>query len=673
MNILSLIRPRYIIAITLGIALLMFTSAYWELRQSREELLHVLHEHSLSLAETIERSTANVVLSSEYIEDQLAERLFNNAYYIARLDSMERLSNKDLRVFADVNRIFRINIFNASGGKILSNIQPQRYGLGRQSLSTPRGMITPILCGETDRLVIGFREARFQDGERFAVAIRRTHKSGGALVLNLDAAEIIAFRKSIGIGRLINDLGNNTGIEYVVLQDSAGIIAATKSVTELSGLKNDAVLYAVLVSDTVRTRRTHFQEREVFEAVRGLKIDGGTVGVLRIGFSMDEIRSVENRMWRRMVVMSIVLAVIGIVVLTAIVALQNFTLLSQQYARTKAFTENILYTMQDIVITVDKNERVTLFNHSAEKFFGLSAQYVLGRLLTERPAGLRRIFEKSQADQSKESETVITMGEGTERIVSLSFSAALNSDGTVESKTLLIKDRTEERRMEREMKRKEKLSAMGELASGVAHEIRNPLNAISMIAQRYEKEFSPKKDGTQYKAMTRVLKKESSRVNRIVQQFLNFARPPKLQREDIPAGHFVQHLALLFSPLAKEKGVLFKSAFDDIILNVDSEQMTQAVLNILHNALDATNNKGIISLQVKQDKQGAVIIVNDTGEGIPVAIREKIFNLYFTTKSNGNGLGLPITYQIISQHEGTIEVASEERKGTSFIVRLPQR
>lgn len=671
MNILSLIRPRYIIAITLGIALLMFTSAYWELRQSREELLHVLHEHSLSLAETIERSSANVVLSSEYIEDQLAERLFNNAYFIARLDSAQRLTNNDLRLFAEANNIFRINIFDSRGKRIFSNMQPQGYGYGMQTNASQRSMIAPILRGKTERLVIGFREARFQDGERFAVAIRRTHKNGGAIVLNLDAAEILAFRKSIGIGRLISDLGNNSGIEYVVLQDSVGIIAATKSVTELSSIEEDTLLHTVFLSDTSVTRQIFFQEREVFEVIRALTIEGSNVGVLRIGLSMDEIRAVENRMWRRMIVMSLVLAVIGIIVVTAIIANQNFHLISQKYERTRAFTENILYNMQDIVVTLDDSERITIFNQSAEKFFGANTQSVVGKKLAELSDALRKNFEALLAMHENQSERALVTHDGVERIVAVSVSTTLKKNGTVESTTLLLKDRTEERRMEQEMQRKEKLTAMGELASGVAHEIRNPLNAISMIAQRYDKEFFPKKDVKQYKSLTQVLKKEASRVNSIVQQFLRFARPPKLKRGKIPAEQFVQHLSILFAPLAKKKGIKFVSTFDETTLNIDSEQMTQAILNLLQNALDATKKQGTISLHITHDNTDAVITVKDTGEGIPKTIREKIFNLYFTTKPNGTGLGLAITHQIIAQHGGSIDVNSEEGKGTSFIVRLP--
>ncbi len=105
-------------------------------------------------------------------------------------------------------------------------------------------MITlrPILSGETDRLIIGLKQARFEEGQRFAVAIKRTNPAGGAIVLNVDAQELVEFRKRIGIGKFINDLSDNTGIDYVVIQDSEGILAATKQVKEMSSFEEDTLL-----------------------------------------------------------------------------------------------------------------------------------------------------------------------------------------------------------------------------------------------------------------------------------------------------------------------------------------------------------------------------------------------------------------------------------------------
>jgi signal transduction histidine kinase len=268
-------------------------------------------------------------------------------------------------------------------------------------------------------------------------------------------------------------------------------------------------------------------------------------------------------------------------------------------------------------------------------------------------------------------ELTIVLPDGKTAVVITSVTTTLKHDGTPESRTLLIKDLTEAKRLEKEVQRKEKLTAMGELASGVAHEIRNPLNAISMIAQRYEKEFIPKKNVKEYNALTRVLKKEAVRVNKIIQQFLLFARPPKIRLEKKSAKEFAQHLSVLFAPLAADKRIAFRSSVDDSMLFIDEEQMTQALLNLLQNSLDATPEKGEIQLTIKKTGSNSELTVSDTGSGIPPGERERIFDLYYTTKSGGTGLGLGITHRIISQHGGTIDVHSEVGKGSTMIIRLP--
>jgi PAS domain S-box-containing protein len=668
-KILSLIQPRYAIAITFGVAIIMFVSAFIELQQSKSELFHMLNDHAVTLTETIDQSSKNIVLATENIEQQLSDRLLNNAYYISRLDSGGTLTSSGLAELAHVNAIYRIHLFNRKGKRILSSHPPLGFGAGGQAPSSK--MFDPILRGDTNRLVIGFRESRYNRGERFAVAVKRTHKAGGVIVLTLDAREITEFRKNIGIGRLIRDLGNNSGIEYVVLQDEDGIIAATAGISEMSRIDDDPELKNALSIDSVLTRRTMYGDHEVFEAIRALRIDESIVGVMRIGISMDEIRSVEQRMWRRIIIMTIVLIAIGTVILTAISANQNYHLMSKKYAQAQLFTESILHHMQDIVITLDENSRITIFNHGAEIFFNLPAAAVTGRQIDEISEKHRNALQSLFESGNDLPELTIVLPDGKTAVVITSVTTTLKHDGTPESRTLLIKDLTEAKRLEKEVQRKEKLTAMGELASGVAHEIRNPLNAISMIAQRYEKEFIPKKNVKEYNALTRVLKKEAVRVNKIIQQFLLFARPPKIRLEKKSAKEFAQHLSVLFAPLAADKRIAFRSSVDDSMLFIDEEQMTQALLNLLQNSLDATPEKGEIRLTIKKTGSNSELTVSDTGSGIPPGERERIFDLYYTTKSGGTGLGLGITHRIISQHGGTIDVHSEVGKGSTMIIRLP--
>lgn len=673
MKILTNIQPRYVIAITVAVALLMVASAFIELRQSRQELYHVLQEEAFSLIEAIDHSSKNTILATDQIEQQLAERLLNNAYFIARLDSLGLLTDKQLATFAGANDIYRINVFDRKGEKLFTSYTPHTEHAGLEPKHSPMDFIRPILEGKADRLLIGMKEARYTEGARFAVAIRRTARGGGAIALNLDAADLLAFRKKVGIGKLLRDLGDNSGIEYVALQDSEGIIAASQSVKELSSFESDPALHPLVTADSSITRTTEFEGRQVFEVLRPLRMNGSFVGVLRIGLSMDELHATEQRMIRRMAIMSFVLIGLGALLLVAIVANQNYRLTRRRLTAVQTFTGNVLEHMQDAVVTLDAEGRISVFNKQAQALFGAVDRAMLGKRLDEventAASCLRQLFSVT----GDEYEQKLVCSDGSERLVAVSVSTTINEQHQVESKTIVVRDLTEARRLQQEMQRKEKLSAMGELASGVAHEIRNPLNAIAMIAQRFEKEFTPNNDEEEYRSLARVLKDEAQRVNTIIQQFLRFARPPKANLKSVDAEEFVRHVATLFQAQANAKGVRFvvENACRSS-LNLDPELMTQALLNLLQNALDATPQGGVVTLRCSTSHNAARFTVTDTGVGIPQENLDKVFNLYYSTKPDGTGLGLAITQQIVSQHRGSISVVSHVGKGTEMRVDLPQ-
>jgi PAS domain S-box-containing protein len=377
-------------------------------------------------------------------------------------------------------------------------------------------------------------------------------------------------------------------------------------------------------------------------------------------------------MQRRIIMMSVVLLVIGALVVLTIVALQNLKLSEQRVERIQTFTGNILDRMQDAVITVDPQNRITLFNRQAQTLFGVKDSDILGckveNLNRSDKSGFAAIFSASAPHQ----ETSITCADGIPRDVAVALSETHTPTGELESRTAVIRDLTDARRLQQEIQRKDKLTAMGELASGVAHEIRNPLNAITMIAQRLGHEFAPKRGLKEYKSLSSVLRKEADRVNSIIHQFLTFARPAKLHLHSFPAVDFVNHIATLFKPQADAKKVTFSSStqFRGQMV-IDREQMTQAALNLLQNALDATKPGGSISLMCSREEHGALLTVADTGSGIPLDKLDKIFDLYFTTKTRGTGMGLAITQQIVTQHGGRIAVSSKVGKGTTFQIRLP--
>jgi two-component system sensor histidine kinase HydH len=665
------IRPSYVAWIAVAVAVLVAGSGFIELRQSREELYHVMREEALSLSESVVRSGINNLLATDEIEQVLAERLLNNAFFIARLDSAGRLSRGDLEAIATANDLFRINIFNRDGRKVLSSHVTAEDHVGMPESYSPADILRPIFDGITDHLIIGLKEARFEEGERYAVAVRRTRPGGGAIVVNLDANELLAFRKKIGIGKLLRDLGDNSGVVYVVLQDRQGIIAASGAVEEISSFEADTTLVRIETVDSVMTRVVPFKGTNVYEVVRQFNSESTPGAVCRIGLAMDEIRATESRMLRRVVLSSVLIIAIGVLAITFIVANQSYRAVERNYRSMQTFTGNILKQMQDAVITVDASGTVTLFNARAEQLFGVEAHAVVGKKLRAEEEGIPFCLKQVFSSSEPHSERDIVCGNNDVRTVAVTLTRTQTPEGAPESTTAVIRDLTASRRLEQEVQRKDRLSAMGELASGVAHEIRNPLNAISMIAQRFEKEFSPRRDATEYRALTSVLKSEIQRVNGIIRQFLRFARPPDVQVQRVAIGPFLEGIATLFAGQAAARNVRFSSerACDGDVL-LDRDQMSQALMNLLQNALDATKEGGRIALRCEQDEGDVIITVADTGHGISAEQKQKIFNLYYTTKPEGTGIGLPVVQQVVTLHHGSLQVESEVGKGSSFVIRL---
>ena len=257
---------------------------------------------------------------------------------------------------------------------------------------------------------------------------------------------------------------------------------------------------------------------------------------------------------------------------------------------------------------------------------------------------------------------------------SLSFSTSQLDDPEVNqiSYTVVIKDMTETKRLEEEAKRNEKLSAMGELASGVAHEIRNPINAIGMIAQRLNKEFTTNSNQNEYSDITQLLRTEVNRINKIITQFLSYAKPIELNPKPVNIKTLFDEVYHLFEDQAKQKGIsLIKSYSDSIIINVDHDLIKQSLMNIVQNAIDAVGYDGEVNLKYLKIKNDVIIEISDNGAGIPDEQQKKIFDLYFTTKKEGNGLGLSISQKIVSQHNGSISFTSTLNKGTTFRIILP--
>ena len=237
---------------------------------------------------------------------------------------------------------------------------------------------------------------------------------------------------------------------------------------------------------------------------------------------------------------------------------------------------------------------------------------------------------------------------------------------------LLVDDVTEEVQLEEQKRTNERLSAMRRLASGVAHEIRNPLNSINLIIDLLKKEYIPDRNHDKYSMYITTVHKEISRINAIVEEFLRFTRPPQLQPELLDVSEFFGEIETLFRPrLSEGDHTMTVNVPPRYRLPADPGQLKQVFVNLIENAIQAFDKKGKIIITGEVQGDNYEITVEDNGCGIAPEEIDHIFDIYYTTKKEGSGIGLAVVHQIITQHKGKITVQSEKGSGTKFTIQLP--
>jgi signal transduction histidine kinase len=255
--------------------------------------------------------------------------------------------------------------------------------------------------------------------------------------------------------------------------------------------------------------------------------------------------------------------------------------------------------------------------------------------------------------------------------VGFSINNHLSIKGETVGKIIIFRDLTKIYKIQEEILRMDRLVSLGKLASGIAHELRNPLAGIKTTAQALGEEFS--EDDPRREYLQRITK-EIDRLNELLKTFFSFAKPQKLNLVYCHIKDIINEIIPFLISEISNQGIQLFEAYDPQLprIKVDKNQMHQVFLNLFLNALQAMPKSGELRIEVKPVISGFIqITVSDTGNGIPSHIVDKIFDPFFTTRTKGIGLGLSITYQIIKKHGGTIKVESKLERGSSFVINLP--
>ena len=358
--------------------------------------------------------------------------------------------------------------------------------------------------------------------------------------------------------------------------------------------------------------------------------------------------------------------------------------LTQELEDVKNFTESIIESIGSGIIITEMNDRITYVNKAGENILGFSKDEVIGKPfsifgLQEKETVIHSLLDH-QDDLDTRREGLMRRKDQVGFPVGFTINNHLSVRGEMIGKIVIFRDLTKVYRIQEEILRMDRLVSLGKLASGIAHEIRNPLAGIKTTAQALGEELS--KDDSRREYLNRITK-EIDRLNELLKTFFSFAKPQTL---NLVSCHIKEIINAIIPFLIKEiadKRIRFIENYHTQLpkIKVDKNQMYQAFLNLFLNAIQAMPNGGELKIEANpmvknftdSSRQNFIkIIVSDTGKGIPPHIVPKIFDPFFTTKPKGIGLGLSITYQIIKKHGGTIKVESQWEKGTSFVINLPE-
>lgn len=568
--------PRHFFASVVLLLVLVSVYAFSEGQRLRGALMRQTEAKGRALADALETSAKNAILGNSLLEEQISQRLLDNARLVDRLLVFGAVDQNVLKEISAENHLAKVELLDSQGRpweppprpRTPMEMKERMHGaFGEEFFRHPPfrpfmwGRHWPLPAqkqGASEELPPQLKEKKFWEGSLFGVAIG-ARAFPGVIVVHANAEYILNFKNEIGVQRQIEELGRHSDIDYVALLDSnLKIVAHTNQTLVGTEAKDDFVL-RVKSDGQGRGQIVELDdEKRIYELAEPVRLNGSGLGFLKIGLSLSPVELAWRNSLNSMIVLNLALLGVGIL-------------------------------------------------------------------------GMAFIFynQQSHSQQVKALEAEVAHGE--------------------------------------------RLSALGNMAATVAHEIRNPLNSVSMGLHRLKREFRPTRDEEKYSHFIELMRAEVQRLNSIVEEFLSLARPLEIKREAVRIDALLQEMAALTEDDARAARVQIRVVVPHGLptAGVDRNYLKQVLLNLVLNGIQSMPRGGSLTLEAKAAGGTMDVIVADTGEGIPKEILPRIFEPYFTTKTRGVGLGMTIARRIVEAHGGTLTVDSTVGQGTRFRITIP--
>ncbi|MCB2201485.1 PAS domain-containing protein [bacterium] len=655
---------RALIVLVIGLAVAVGAMTWISIRDSREDSYELLVGQGVAFTEVLARACENAIVAGTFF-DRLAEERYGSLAAALAEEPLEAIDDDRMLRFVRTYGILGAYVFDSD-----STLRAGASGPGGRPVP-PDWVIDEVeqLIAKPDVPFVLLIDQDQDGDDAVHYHLSLTNRLDRIIVIAASAHYHTLAMERTGIGYLVQQMAREQGVEYIIYHTREGIIFSSRSTGSLLAIESDPFLTDALQSDTVSSRVYDFQGKNVLELVRPFATEDYPIGLFRVGLSLDRFYAISRGFDQRMVLLAIALFALLVLALLYLNSRRRRHQITRAYSEMKSLTDKLLDEMRTGVAAVNPDGEISLANQAFEKILdvrdsvGRRWDDVLGDprvacapFLESRKPVEEKEIERRTKDESRDLWVIMSRIEGAGEAVMVA----------------VIYDITRLRVAERRSIRRERLSELGNLAAGVAHEIRNPLNTISIAAQRLASEFTPTDDVDGFREFTRTIRSETSRLNEIITRFLALAREQKAGLSSVDLGRVIEDSVRLLRPEAENMGIEIVSSVEaDLKLDANPDRLREVLLNLFNNAKEALNGTpGRISIRAYQSPGGVVIRFGDSGPGIPEAQRDRVFTPYFTTKDSGTGLGLPTVHAIVTEIGGEVHIEQSELGGAEFVLEF---
>ncbi len=485
------------------------------------------------------------------------------------------------------------------------------------------------------------------------------------------------------IGTLVTETVKEPSVAYIHIVDDKGTIIAASGPWPAASRPRPAKILSSPAPFTMRLKRQGiFEIAAPFTPLRGW--GRGMMGrremcanvngrqqpprVIYLGLNTAEFDKARQVDFRHALLLGGILFLAGSAGFYLLFLYQDVRVARRTLADMESYTNNVIESMPAGLITLDTEGRVAACNKQAETIIGKSLSRLRGKILSDELRSFPAIIP--QASPLLETPFIYRRHDSSIP-VRISTSVLYNGDGQMSGLVIIIRDVREIAEIEQKLEQSRRLAALGRMAAGIAHEIRNPLGTIRGFAQLFVNKFKTQPEERQYAEM---MVAEVDRLNRTISALLQFSRPREPEFKAVNLNKLLRKTRSFMADDFKNQAIDFELELpsEELIIKADRDLLLQIILNLLHNALDATESKGRVVLGAARRGKDTVLWVADNGRGLPLEDKERMFDPFFTTKKTGTGLGLAVVHQIIAQHGASLEVETAPGRGCSFTIIFPQ-